>query len=119
MKPYCNDLKIAVQEYQKEIDEHGIKDVKSLRANKALVDAFGGLCTTSDPLNCDDLKYAADNWREEIDKFSNLDVAKGKFPIIPVLGWIQGKGADYYRRVQNGVDSAVKELGCDRKVSKR
>jgi hypothetical protein len=112
MKPFCNDLKIAVQEYQKEIDEHGIKDEKTLRANKALVDAFGGLCTTSDPLNCDDLKHAAENWREEIDRFSNFDVLKGKIPVIPLFGWIQGKGVDYYKRIQNGVDSAVKELGC-------
>ncbi len=110
MKPYCNDLKIAVQEYQKEIDEHRITDEKTLRSNKALVDAFGGLCATSDPLNCDDLKFAAENWREEIDKYSNLDIAKGKFPFIPLLGWIQGKGPDYYRRVQNGIDLAVKEL---------
>ena len=100
----CNDLKITIQEYQKEIDEHGIKDEKTINANKALVDAFGGLCATSDPLNCDDLKHVANNFREEIDKFST------KIPIIPLLGWIQGKGPSYYKRVQNGADAAVKEL---------
>lgn len=114
MKPFCNDLKVTMQEYQKEIDEHGIKDEKILRSNKAVVDAFGSLCTSRETPSCDDLKFAAVNWRDEIDKYSNLDLSKGKFPLIPVLGWIQGKDTAYYHRVQNGIDSAVKSLGCNR-----
>lgn len=100
----CNDLKVTMQEYQKEIDEHKITDEKNIRSNKAIVDAFGQLCTSKEKVSCDDLKHAAENWREEIDKFTT------KIPIIPLLGWVQGKGTGYYKKVQDGVDAAVKEL---------
>jgi len=112
MKPFCNDLKITMQEYQKEIDEHEITDEQTLRSNAAVVDAFGMLCTSRVKPDCKDLQFAANNWREEIDKYSNLDIAKGKFPVIPAFGWIQGKDKKYYQRVQDGIDAALKETGC-------
>ena len=106
MKPFCNDLKITVQEFQKEIDEHKITDTKTILANKAVEDAFGYLCTSMEKPDCESLNDASETWAEEIDRFTN------KIPVIPLFGWIAGKGMNYYKRVQKGVDDAIKELKC-------
>ncbi len=117
-KDFCNDLKIAVYEFQKEIDEHKITDEKTLKANEAMEDAYGYFCTSMKKPDCKALQDGVEIWREEINKYSNLDILtldikKMKFPVIPLFGWILGKGSGYYKRVQDGVDSAFKSLSCN------
>jgi len=104
---FCLDLSLSVNEFKKEIDEHKITDKKTIDALNAARGSFSRLCLGErEPVSCASLVDASEIWREEIDKYSN------KIPVIRLFGWACAKGIDYYNRVQNGIDIAVKKLGC-------